>query len=372
MVMGAPPLHALDQSALYRLTSKRRLAAVLQMPVRDLLFIAGLKENYREWDRKQKPQEILAGLAPPKKTRKIQQPKPVMHAVQRRLAQLLSRVRKPDFVYSATKGRSYFDNALEHQNPHPAIKIDIKEFYQSVSPRAVKDFFELELKCAPDVAHLLAQICCVRDSLPTGSALSPSLSYFACSPMFRRIAAVAESEGLRFTLYVDDMVFSGKGANRNFLKKIWPELSRNRLTGHKIAYFGPSVPKVITGAVVWPDKVGIPNSRQKRIRFFERAFQKATDPDEVKLLGTTLLGQYREGERLQPGSRARAKPVQERMDAVRAAQFADLTEVAIPKRRPKRKRIVLKRSKKAVESLRAGIAKLRAEVAAGVVSPPLP
>ena len=215
------------------------------------------------------------------------------------------------------------------------------------------------MKCAPDVAHFLAKLCCVNGYLPTGSPVSPVLSFFACSPMFRRIAQAATESGLTFTLYVDDMVFSGPGADRDFLKKVWPDLSRNQLVGHKVAYFAAGQPKIVTGAAVWADKIGIPFKRQKRIRFFERAFRRTKDPDEIELLGKALLGQYREGERIEVGSRARAKPVQDRMDATRSLRFADLTEVPVKKPKARRRKVVLKRSKKIIQSLRESVAALR-------------
>ena len=367
--MAAAKVYPINQSPLYKLTSKRRLADVLQISLADLLFIAGLEENYREWELKQKRQEQLAGLKPPSKPRMIQQPKAVMNAVQKRLAGMLSRVAKPEFVYSATKARSYFDNADAHRSQLPAVKIDIKDFYRSVKQKAVKDFFEREMRCEPDVAHLLAKLCCVRGFLPTGGPISPVLSYFACSPMFRRIASAADESGLTFTLYVDDMVFSGKGADRDFLKKIWRDLSANKLIGHKIAYFAPNQPKIITGAAVFADRIEIPYKRQNRIRFFERAFWRTQDPDEIALLGKTLLGQYREAERVQAGSRARAKPIQERIDATRALRFADLTEVAVVKPKPRRRKVVLKRSKKLLKSLRETVSALRTERLAGVSTP---
>lgn len=357
--MRATKLYPLNQSPLYKTTSKRKLADVLQISLRDLLFIAALPDNYREWPLKQKAQDALAGLAPPKKKRLIQQPKAIVNAVQKRIAQILARIKKPDYVYSSTKHRSYFDNAKAHSNPHPAIKVDIRDFYQSVKEKSVKDFFEREMKCASDVAHLLARLCCTKGFLPTGSAVSPTLSYFSCSPMFERIASAANEHGLTFTLYVDDMVFSGEGANRDFLKTIWPDLSRNQLIGHKIAYFASGQPKVITGAVIWNGRTGVPNKRQKRIRFFERAFRKARDPDHIELLGKTLLGQYREAERIQRGSRHRAKPVQDRLDATRSLRFAELTEVPVRKQRPKKRKIVLRRSKKLLLALRENIAALR-------------
>ena len=108
------------------------------------------------------------------------------------------------------------------------------------------------------------------------------------------------------------------------------------LRGTKVAHFHPGQVRVITGVAVGPAGISIPFKRQKRIRIFEEAFARTKLPDDVDVLGRTLLGQYREGERLQRGSRERAKPVQERLDAINATRFADLTAVMPAKRKPKK------------------------------------
>lgn len=334
--MERSKLHAIDQSCLYRLTSKRKLATLLKIPLNDLLFLASLKDhNYQSWQLPQKRRDVLAGI-PAQKERYIQQPMPLLREIHDKLAILFSRIQKPAFVYSATKGRSYLDNAIQHMNGHAAFKVDIKRFYPSVKLKLVKQFFEKDLKCEPDVAHFLAKLCCVGGVLPTGSPISPVLSYFACAPVFLRMAEIAKQNELVFTLYVDDMVFSGAKASRLLSSAVLRELGVHGFKGHKVAHFHPGQVRVITGVAVGPAGISIPFKRQKRIRIFEEAFARTKLPDDVDVLGRTLLGQYREGERLQRGSRERAKPVQERLDAINATRFADLTAVMPAKRKPKK------------------------------------
>lgn len=329
--------YAIDQSPLYRLTTKRKLAALLQIPLKDLLFLASLQDgNYQSWPLSQKRRDILAGVPAPKE-RFIQQPMPLLRDLHNKLALMFARIEKPDFVYSATKGRSYLDNARQHMNPYAAFKVDIRSFYPSVKLKWVKRFFENDLKCESDVAHFLAKLCCVGGVLPTGSPISPVLSYFACSPVFFRMADLAKQNDLVFTLYVDDMVFSGVKATRTLSRAVLLELARNGFAGHKVAHFRPGQVRVITGVAVSENCIAIPFKRQKRIRIFEEAFARTTDPTDVRLLGRTLLGQYREGERLQRGSRERAKPIQKRMDAIDATIFADLTDVVPAKRKAARR-----------------------------------
>lgn len=238
-------------------------------------------------------------------------------------------------------------------NPHRGVKVDIKDFYQTVRPRLVRDFFERDLKCAPDIAHLLSEICCAGSALPTGSALSPVLSYFACSHMFARIAALAGNNELVFTLYVDDMMFSGVAASRDFSARVVRELDAFGFVGHKISYFPPGTVKVVTGVAVWLDRVSLPKRRYKKIRLFKEAFLKTQSFEEAQLLGKTLIGQYREAERLHPGSRKHAGPIQDRLDSMAVSLYGSLTSVPVKPKKGLKKKLVLKRSADQFAAMRA-------------------
>ncbi|TAK37905.1 MAG: RNA-directed DNA polymerase [Lysobacteraceae bacterium] len=308
--------YPLTSSPFYRLASKQKLAAILGVSLRDLRLLLKQPDNYRLWDTRRRRRDELVGI--PHKARAIQQPKPLLAIIHKRLAILIGRIEKPDYVYSATKARSYFDNARPHAIGEPTVKIDIKNFYSNVTRRFVRDFFERRLQCSPDVAHVLTELCCITtassSALPTGSAVSPVLSFFACSEMFRRIAEIAKDHGLIFTLYVDDMVFSGSKANRHFTSKVVHELAKNGFVGHKITHFRGDATKVVTGVAVSAGRVDLPFRRQRKIRQFEEAFWAATNPEDISLLGATLLGQYREAERIKPGTKLRALAVAARLE----------------------------------------------------------
>jgi hypothetical protein len=340
--MKAPKWYPHHQSPLYALTSKRRLADVLGVSLKDLVFLASLADhNYQVWPLRQKRRDVIAGIKPPVKPRNVQQPMPLLRTLHDRIAAFLGKIEKPTFVFSATKGRSYLDNALQHREnvDQPAFKVDIRSFYPSVKTQWVRRFFEHDMKCAPDVARFLARLCCVNGALPTGSPISPNLSYFACAPIFRWMEAFASARDLVFTLYVDDMVFSGPNASRDMSKIVLGHLSSNGFRGHKVAHFREGQPRVITGSAISKNGVSIPFKRQMRIRLYERAFAATSDPEELQILGKALLGQYREGERLQRGSRERAKPIQDRMNAVNVLRFEELTQVQLKRKtQPKRKR----------------------------------
>lgn len=349
----------LHESPLYKLSSKRKLADLFGVSVSDLRFLLRMRNNYREWPLRQKRQDALAGLAPSPKVRIIQQPKPTLDAFQRRLAMLLSRLEKPDYVYSATKGRCYFKNALVHRAADPALKIDIRSFYPSVKKKAIKAFFEDKLKCAEDVAHLISELSCKDGNLATGSALSPALSYFACASMFDRISSIADERKLKFTLYVDDMVFSGSALNHGLLKDVVRELNLEGYVGHKFKFYGSKRPKVITGVAVWPRRTDVPHKRRAKMRAFEAALKRNRDPDHRRILAQALLGQYRESIRLNPSFK------------IAAARITRLIDASTNKL-VKRKRTKRRSGRSSFRLLKLRMAELRATKAPPVETPSAP
>ena len=172
--MANARLYPIHQSPLFRVGSRKRLAILFGMSARDMELLADLQpENFKHWELKQSERDRLIGLPEKEKRRKIQQPKVALNAFHKKLALILGRIEKPDFVFSATKRRSYVENALRHQNDFPCVKVDIRDFYQNVRFGSVRKFFREDLECADDLAHLLTILCCNGRALPTGRGSPP-------------------------------------------------------------------------------------------------------------------------------------------------------------------------------------------------------
>ena len=181
----APKLYPIETSCFYGLESKRKLAELLQVSLPDL---HSLKGDCDFLVRK----KIVKG-----KERDIQEPLGLRKTVHKRLQKLLSRIQAPEYLFSGKKGISSLDNAKHHVNGNWFLTLDIEKFFPSCKKEHVFRFFSKQLQMVDDVAWVLADIVCYRDTLPTGSHLSQTVAYWAFAPTFDRIASLAKDHNIR-------------------------------------------------------------------------------------------------------------------------------------------------------------------------------
>ena len=183
---------------LYAIASPKDAARRLNVTLSELMQLSSDARNFR----------IFTVQAEGRKPRKVQEPKPQLQAIHRRVAKLLSKIEVPNYLHSAVRGRSYVTNASAHMSHSAALKIDMKDFFNSVSRANIYNFFVDHLMCRKDVGGLLADVLTFERHLSTGSCVSPIISYFSFKPLFDRLNAFAVANKLVMTCYVDDLTFS--------------------------------------------------------------------------------------------------------------------------------------------------------------------
>lgn len=244
--------YALDQSPLYKLASRKRLAQDIFNV--DLTFLERLSTNegnFRVFTIKQG-----------EKRRQVEVPKVVLERVHRRLFSLLERIEKPDYLHSGVRGRSYISNAKVHLGAVPVVKLDLKKFYPSVDAARVSRFFNGTMRCSPDVAAVLTRLCTFESHVPTGSCVSQLLAFFAAKPMFDELHALATSAGVRDSCYVDDLTWSGHGATPAFLWAAKQVVHRHGFAHHKDRCFAAGDRKLVTGVMLDGDRIAVLPSKE--------------------------------------------------------------------------------------------------------------
>jgi RNA-directed DNA polymerase len=171
--------------------------------------------------------------------RLIEAPRPRLAHLQRRLLQdVLDRIPSHPCAYGFVAGRSVADFASEHVGRGLVVRIDLEDFFPSVSASRVFGIFRTAGYPEP-IAHLFTAIATTRTPaivraqekptsrdpdvvdrhrralqrlaathLPQGAPTSPSLANLAAFRLDQRLQGLAASANARYSRYADDLVFS--------------------------------------------------------------------------------------------------------------------------------------------------------------------
>jgi Reverse transcriptase (RNA-dependent DNA polymerase) len=250
--------YPIERSPLWHLSSIHQLAALLDVPVLDLESVC-MTPSYNRFDDQPKPG---------KEARHIQEPTEATLRIHYRIARYLDSIQRPNFLHSATKTRSHVTNAQAHLTSGGAVvAMDIRKFFESTTYHHVKVFFHKDLGCSHDVARLLATVCTADGHLPTGSCISPLLSYFTHRRLFAEIEKSCDAKNVIMTLYVDDLTLSGVHATKSMLYQTKALIVRHGLQTKptKDAVVRPGKSAVITGAVRDGDRLRLRNKHHDAI-----------------------------------------------------------------------------------------------------------
>jgi RNA-directed DNA polymerase len=227
-----------------RLDTAADLASWLDLSILELDWFADVREmNRRAMDRRLRHYTYrwLNG-------RLIEAPKPRLRSVQRKvLAELLGLIPTHAAAHGFVPGRSPHTFAAPHAGRPLVIRLDVMSFFASVT--AARVYGLLRSAGFPEpVAHALTALCTTRTPpdvlrrapqrtpdrdhrlallrtphLPQGAPTSPALANLCGFRLDRRLSGLAQSYGLRYTRYADDLAFSGSlgaDASMGFVERV--------------------------------------------------------------------------------------------------------------------------------------------------------
>ena len=264
--------YALHQCALYKLENKRKLAKLLFTSEKSLKGLAQLgSRGYRTWKL----------VAPSGKERQIEAPLPNLKKIHARLADLLSRITPPHYLMCPVKGRSYISNAVAHRDAKVVVSLDVANYFPSTTDRRVYWFFHKVLLCSTDVAALLVALCTTSGRLPTGSPVSPVLSYFAQVSLWDEIAELCSIHDCAFSLYVDDLTISGEAVSGELTWKARQLIHAVGLkTNNKKQRRRENGRAEVTGVIVDNGALRVPKRGYQKLRSRKLEHSRALMPED--------------------------------------------------------------------------------------------
>lgn len=289
-------------SPLYKLRSKKKLLSLLYMSKEEIGIAVQDTDNY----------VVFKKIIKKGKSRTIQHPKDRHKRIHCRLANLLIKIKLPNYLHSGRKEHSYVTNANQHLGEKRVLTTDISAFFQSTARDNVFCFFLNIMKCSSDVADTLSHICTYNGYIPTGSKLSMPLAFWSNLRMFDQLEKLSIKHNVCMSVYVDDITFSGNSINRLFLSTVRKIITSNGHTPHpeKTKIFGKKDIKVITGVVINGDDTLITNKQNKLIfQSFVEWKASRDQPLTEGLITQKLLGRLNALSMIDPKLKDKAKSV---------------------------------------------------------------
>ena len=262
------------------LKSRPQLAQALDIPLGTLNWLL-----YHE--RAEEPRHYAA-FAVPKRSggyRVIYAPKTRLKAVQQWIRrEILDRVPTTPVAHGFVRGRSILTNAQPHGHAAIVLKLDLQDFFPSITFRRVRGVFQ-QLGYGRDVATDLALLCTVPPSprvqqflgnirhrmLPQGAPTSPALSNLVCRRLDGRLAGLARKFGCAYSRYADDLTFSGDEDFQATLKRFIPLLNQIikdeslRVNRRKRHFARRGARQTVTGLTV-NDGPNVPRRYRRQLR----------------------------------------------------------------------------------------------------------
>lgn len=144
-------------------------------------------------------------------TRNLSVPSNSLKSVQKQLSKTLetelgSKVHKTANAY--VKGRNTITNSLPHVGCAILIKLDIKDFFPTVTTEMLAPIISAMALYEPKTIDRLLDICITENGLPQGAPTSPILSNLVLRDFDVAAYRLANNIGAKYTRYADDLTFS--------------------------------------------------------------------------------------------------------------------------------------------------------------------
>ena len=171
-------------------------------------------------------------------------------------------------IHGFVKGKNIFSNAKEHLNQKYILKVDIKDFFQSINKDQLVKVFE-KFGFQEEGAKLFSNLCTYKGLLKEGFNTSPLLANLYCFELDKELIELSKKYELNFTRYSDDITFSSNKNNfpeileiREILKKYHFDLNDDKT---RFLSYGQS--QYVTGLSVSNiDYPRVPRKLKKRVR----------------------------------------------------------------------------------------------------------
>lgn len=206
--------------------------------------------------------------------RNISIPNNELKGVQRAILRLILEQEKPThYAFAYVQGRSVVTAAKKICGRQSVLKMDIKDFFPSINLYRVYGLFR-SMSFSKKVAYVLARLCTYQDCLCQGAPTSPYLSNLICRHLDKSLSELANTWGLKYLRYSDDIFFYGP---QDFRHKVFAQYAIKAIgncgfsvNARKTRYCAVGTPRFTLGLATHGKQPSLPRKvkRSYRAAFF--------------------------------------------------------------------------------------------------------
>ena len=142
---------------------------------------------------------------------KINKPYNIFHKELLHIIELTIQDKIDTFIHKIAHGfvkeKGILSNAKEHLNKKYILKVDVKNFFNSININMVEQIF-VKLGCDEEGAKLFSSLCTYKNVLKEGLNTSPMLANLYCFELDIELEKIASTYNMAVTRYSDDITFS--------------------------------------------------------------------------------------------------------------------------------------------------------------------
>ncbi|MEL0651707.1 reverse transcriptase family protein [Algibacter sp. TI.3.09] len=145
---------------------------------------------------------------------------------------ILNQIAMPSYAFGAVKGKDNVDNAKQHQGKRYKFTTDLKDFFPSITNKAVFKMF-VSQGFSPEVSSLLTKLTTYKGKIPQGAPTSSTLANLVFIKTGDILQEFAKENNATFTSFVDDMTFSSAQDFKSKIPQILEIITNDYKISHK-------------------------------------------------------------------------------------------------------------------------------------------
>lgn len=200
--------------------------------------------------------------------RQIYEPNDILKRIQKKiLDKILSQLPISQYAKAYRTGGTLIDNAAAHIGKRYVLKLDITDFFGSISFEQVYSAAFHTKYFPKQIGVLLTMLCCRKEVLPQGAPTSPALSNIVMCHFDNYIGSWCEARAIAYTRYCDDMTFSSDRPLFGVYQKVKTMLEEVgfELNEKKTHFISNASRQSVTGITV-NEKLSVPIHYKRRLR----------------------------------------------------------------------------------------------------------